>query len=579
MKKYFFLYLLIPALIFAQKSIDVTGRVSLSILNFDYDEKSDIKPDTVGSKEYGRTNLIPGLSQSLNISIFARTPTIDISLLGDIRNNKWNTFDFNDHNSIDRLSLSLRFAKHEIVLGDFYESGSEFFLQSREIRGGKVNLVIENLWNRRSFIELKTVAGLAQRAFPQGSRIKGIYKLFETSGQFRRSILAFSAKVGERGLYNAGLHFLIAKDDSSSITESLNDPLGNQNIGVDGSLFLWDSHIQLFGEGYFSSKDTIGFGSADDHTYKGGIDFRYNRFKLIAFYQRLGFNFYSAGYPFLLNDRQGFRVQSAYNFTDILLLSLSAEQYDNNLQNDKGTPTTDTRIGEISVTTGIKKFPEITLLFGFRDDISNSVFRDTLELAEDETKTSKISKKWELRISHDFNRNRISLTTIYLDLDDASKIAGGAPLGTEQFIASLNFYTRPSNNIFFSGGGVYSRLLLTDSKISNNYFIYQSSRWDILPRKLVLESTLNILLNEAENGGDDDLINNYWQVDGRLSVEYFFSDNFSFKLIGGTNARQMDFSTAEALKVLQNPDIEPTFFNGNEAYNALVYGIELNVIF
>jgi len=575
MKKYLFLYLLIPALIFAQKDIDVTGRVSLSTLNFDYDENSDIKPDSVSGKEYAPTTLIPGLSQSVNLSIFARTPTIDISLLGDIRNNEWNTFDFSDHKSIDRLSLSLRFSNHEVVVGDFYESGSEFFLQSREIRGGKVNLLFENVWNRKSFVELKTVAGLAQKALSQGSRIRGIYKQFETSGQFRRSIAAFSAKTGERGFYKAGLHFLTAKDENSSIGESLNDPLGNQNVGLDGSLFLWDSRVQLFGEGFFSDKDTIGFGNSTDHTYKGGVDFRYDQFKLVAFYQRLGFNFYSAGYPFLLNDREGFRVQSAYNFPGVLLLSMDAEQYDNNLENNKNTPTAATRIGEISVTTGIKKFPELTFLFGFRDDISNSFFNDELE----ETKTSKISRKWEARISHDFNLNRISLTTIYLDLDDASKIPGGAPLGTEQFIGSLNFYTRPTNNIFFSGGGVFSRLLLTDSKVSNNYFFYQSSRWDILPRKLVLESTLNIAMNEAQNGGDDDLLNNYWQADGRLSIEYFFNKNISLKVIGGTNTRQMDFSTAEALQVLQNPDIDPTFFNGNETYNALIYGAELNWIF
>ncbi len=579
MKKYLFLYLLIPAMILAQKSIDITGRASLSTLSFDYDEKSDIKPDTVANKEYGKTTLIPGLSQSLNLSIFARTPTIDMSLLGDIRNNEWNNFDISDQKSIDRLSLSLRFSKHEIILGDFYESGSEFFIQSREIRGGKVHLQYENLWNRKSFLEFKAVGGIAQRAFSQGSRLRGIYKQFETSGQFRRSIAAISAKIGERGSYKAGLHFLIAEDDSSSINESLNDPLGNQNIGVDGSLFLWDNHIQLFGEGFFSAKDTIGFGSSDDKTYKGGIDFRYNQFKLIGYYQKLGFNFYSAGYPFLLNDRQGFRVQSAYNFPNILMFSLDAEQYDNNLEENKETPTTKTRIGEIAVTTGLKKFPEITFVFGFRDDLSNSVFTDSLKLAEDEMRTNKISRKWEARISHDFNRNRISFTTIYLDLDDNSKIPGGAPLGTEQFIASLNFHTRPTNNIFFSGGGVFSRLLMTDSKVSNNYFVYQSSRWDILPRKLVLESNINFSMNDAQNGGDDDLINNYWQVDGRVSIEYFFNNSISFKLIGGTNSRQMDFSTSEALQVLQNPDLEPTFFNGNETYNALIYGAEVNWLF
>jgi len=51
------------------------------------------------------------------------------------------------------------------------------------------------------------------------------------------------------------------------------------------------------------------------------------------------------------------------------------------------------------------------------------------------------------------------------------------------------------------------------------------------------------------------------------------------KVIGGTNTRQMDFSNAQALELLQNPDVDPTFFNSNESYKALIYGAEINWIF
>lgn len=575
MKKQLLGFVLLPLFLLGQQSIDITGRISVNTINIDYDEKSDIRPDSVSAAEYGKTTLIPGLQQTMNMSLFARTQQLDMSLLGDIRNNDWNKLDFNDQNSIDRLTFSLRFSNHEIVLGDFYESGSEFFLQSREIRGGKIHLQFDDVWKRQSFIELNTVAGLSQKALAQGSRLNSLYKQFETSGQYRRTLAAITLRAGERGVYETGLHYLYARDDKGSIGESINDPLGNQNMGADASVFFWDRNIKLFAEGYFSKKDTIDFGSADDYSYKSGFDFRYDRFKLVAFMQRLGYNYYTAGYPFLLNDREGFRVQSAYNFPNIMLFSVDGEQYDDNLENDKSQPTTTTRTGEISVTSAVKNLPELTLLFGYRDDMSNSVFNDQ----EEETRTAKISRKYETRISYDFNFNRVSLSTIYLDLDDKSKIAGGAPLGTEQFISSFNFYTRPVNTFFISGGAVYSRLLLTDSKESRNYFIYQSSRWDVIPRKLVLESTINLSKNEALNGGTEDLLSNYWQADGRLSVEYFFTDNISLKIIGGTNTRQMDFSTSEALQALQSPDIEPTFFNGNETYNALIYGAEINWIF
>lgn len=585
MKKILIFILFLPIFLLAQKSIDVTGRVSSNTLYFDYNENSVIKPDSVESDKYGKTSLIPGLQPQLNLSIFARTKNLDISLLGDIRANKWDKFEFGSNNfgqfidqkSIDRLSLSVRFLNNEIVLGDFYESGSELFLQSREIRGGKASFKFEKLWNRKSFLELNAIAGVTQKAIAQGDRLRAIYKQYETSGQFRRYLASGSINTGEHGLYEFGLHYLWAKDDKGSISESLNDALNNQNVGLNGSVFFWENNIQLFAEGYVSKKDTAEFGNVTDNSYRGGVDFRYKQFKLIAFYQRLGANYYTAGYPFLLNDREGGRFQSAYLFPKVMIFSLNGEVYKDNLDKIKSDPTTTTRIGEASVTTQLKNVPEITLLFGFRDDKSNSVFNEENE----ETKTDKISKKYEARISNDFNRNRVSLSTIFLNLNDFGKTAGDTTglLGTEQFIATFNFYTRPTNNFFMSGGAVYSRLLLTDAKDSKNIFVYQSNRWDIVSRILIFESTVNASRNEAKNGGTDDLLNNYWQVDGRLSIEYFFNPNISLKLIGGTNRRQMDYSTQKALQTLESPDIDPTFFNGNESYNALIYGAEINWIF
>jgi hypothetical protein len=577
--------LLFPLLSAAQKAIDITGRVSSNTLYFDYDEKSKIKPDTVSSDTYGKASLIPGLQQQINLSIFARTKDLDISLLSDFRVNKWDEFDlgndfgqFLDQKSLERFSLNMRFFNHEVILGDFYESGSEFFIQSREMRGAKANFNFERLWNRKSFLEINTVIGRTQRAVAQGERLQAIYKQYESSGQFRRYMAAVSAKTGEQGLFKIGLHYLWARDDQKSIDASLNDALQNQNIGMDASVFFWDNNVQLFAEGFYSTKDTLDYEKVNDHSYKGGIDFRYEQFKMIAFYQRIGADYYSAGYPFLLNDRQGARVQAAYSFPKVLIANLDGEFYDDNLKDDDTVPTTKTRIGEMSVTTQFKNVPEFTLLYGYRDDIS-----DLLVNEGEESKTDKISKKYEFRVSHDFSLNRLSLSTIFLDLNDFGKVAGDSSslslLGTEQFIASLNFYTRPSENFFISGGGVYSRLLLTNNKESRNIFVYQSSRWDIVPRTFILESTITGSRNDASKGGTDDLLNDYWQIDGRLSIEYFFNLNISLKLIAGTNRRQMDYSTQQARQALLSPDIEPTFFNGNESYNALIYGAEINWIF
>lgn len=573
-----FLFLLIPLFVFGQKSIDITGRASLNMEYFDYSDKSAIKPDSISSKEYSKTYHIPGFRQFLNLSIFARTRNLDISLLSDIRNNSWDQFQFDDHKSVDRFTLNFRFKENEIILGDFFESGSEYFVQSRAIRGAKMDFRFNNLWNKNAYINFKSFGGISEKSYSQGSRVRNVYKQFESSGQFRRWLAGTSVTGGDRGSFKLGGHYLFAKDDENSIGESLNEALTNHNVGGEASVSFWKKRVQLFGEGFLSVKDTANFGTGKDYTHKSGVDFRYDQFKLIAYYNRIGTDYYSAGFPFLLNDREGFKVQSAYNVPDILYFGTDFEQYQNNLDDIETSPVTDTRIAEVSATTVFKDVPEFTFLLGFRDDISDVILSG--ENNEDKSKTDKISRKYEFRVSHSFKVNRISLSTTFLELDDKSKIVSSAPLGTEQHIASLNFYTRFFNDFFVSGGAVYSRLLLTDSKDNRNIFIYQSSRWDAIPQKLSVESSFNVSLNNGINGGNDDLLNDYTQIDGRISIEYFVNSSLSLKLIGGSNLREMQYTKERALQMLSTGEIDdPAFFNGNESYNALIYGAEINWIF
>ncbi len=570
-----FLLLGMPFIIMAQQNIDITGRISINTLNTSYNETSQIKPDSVADSSYAKSTLIPGLSQNLNMALFARTSTLDISLLGEISNNSWNRLDFGNQNTINRLSLNIRFANHEIVLGDFYENGSDIFIQSREMRGARLTLNFKNIWTRNSYLKIRSMYGLAQKKLDIGAHTIGVYKQYESSGLFNRTLGAASVSVGQDGVYDLGVHFLTAADDTTSISSSLNTGIKNKIYGVNGKLNLWKKHIQLFGDGFISKKDTVGAESTNDNSYKGGIDFRYSQFKAVVYYQRLGFNYFSAGYPFLLTDKKGLHVNTVYNFPRLFYVGFDGEQYRNNLDNDAAIPTTNTRLGELSVTTAIPRWPELTLVLGFRDDKSNTIVDENNE----KTSTDKISRKIEGRFAQNFGSNRFSLSTIYLDLDDRSQIVGGDPLGTKQLIASMNFYTRPNNNFFISGGVVYSTLTLSDNKKNNNYFIYQSNRWDIIRNKLLFESNLNFTRNNAANGGDDDLLNKYWNISGLLSLEYFFNPNISFKMIGGINSRKMNYTVDEALLVLQKPDVDPTFFNGNESYNAVIYGAEINWIF
>ncbi len=557
--------LVLPALLWAQSGFNLTGRVSLRTMNVQYDETSALKPDSIPDDQYAKTPLIPGLQQRLNIALFGRTKSMDITFLGDLKNNPWTPL--NQFDRVDRLSLNIRSGLNEIILGDFFENGSDLFIQSREVRGAKLHFENSGTW----YYQLNLTGGQVQRAMNVGERLPDLYHQYETSGQYRRYMAAGVFRFGKRDRFNFGLRYLWGKDDSKSVQESISEPLTNQNIGAEGFLFVWQRHVKFFFEGDLSRKDTLSARNVRDNAYRAGIDFRYKHFKLVGYKQRLGYDYYSVGYPYLQTDRDGFVLNSAYNFTNKVALTFEGEQYRNNLNDIQTRPETKTRIGIVGLTTMFPRFPQITLKFRYRDDKSNTIM--------DTVKTDKTYSGIEARVSFGSVNNRLSLSTIYLDLEDNSVLQAGTPLGTKQMISSLNFYTRPNGRLFLSGGAVLSTLKLTNDQTNTNAYVYTSGRWDILPGKLKAEGNISFIYNDAAHGGYQDMLSDYNQIVSLFSLEYFFNSKISLKVLAGNAYRDMRYTLAQAQEVIANPDYGPTYFNGYESYNGLKYGIELNWIF
>jgi len=578
--KYILLFLFLPLLLAAQ-GIDVTGRVSVRTTQTQYNETSRIKPDSIAESEYGKTSLIPGLQENLNLAIFARTSRLDMTLLGDLSNNVWNRFDIKDLKTVNRLSFITRFDQHEIVLGDFFESGSEMFIQSREVRGGKVHLYFDNLWNSRAFIESHSVAGIVQKTFEQNSRLIGLYKQYETSGLYRRNFAFSRLTGGETGRYQIGLNYLYGRDDSTSIEDSYNPPVSNRATGGEAQVSLFNNRLKVFGEGYLSHKDTLNAGSASDNSYKAGLDFRLSRFWLNTSFQKIGFDYFTAGYPYLLNDRQGFFLSGGYLWPGRFLLNLDLEQYHNNLKDDPATLTTQTLSGIFSVTTQFSGWPEIHLKYIRRGDRSDKI----TDADDKEIQTKKASNSGEVRFAQTIGSNRFSVSGLYIRQDDQSVLSAGNPLSSSQLVGTLNMYFRPVSVLNISGGAVFSSLELSENNSDDkpetnaNLYLYESSRWDIVPQRLTFESTISVILNDAKNGGTKDLLNDYQQIIADISLEFFFTSFFSVKALAGTNQRQFAYSLETAKEIIANPDYGPLYFNSNESYNGLIYGLEVNLIF
>jgi len=577
--KIYFL-ILIPIILLGQSNLDITGRVSMRVQTINYDDESKIKPDSISSEKYGKSTLIPGLQQSMNLSLFGRMQNFDFTLLSDLKNNDWNKLDFSDVNSVERFSLNMRLFNHELVLGDFYQSGNDRFLQSREIRGIKYSTKIDEALGQKTFIYIDGLAGQTQKAIEVNDRLQSIYKQFETSGQYSRFLSAGNIKVGKTGLFDVSMKYLQAEDKKSSIKESINPALKNNLLGAECHLFLWGKRIRLFGDYFSSTKDTIDVGSVNDYSLTGGVDLLINNVKLMLLYNRIGYDYYTMGYPYLENDKEGLKAIAGYNISNWLIINSDYEWYENNLKNNIFKPVTKTNILNTGFTTLVQDYPEFTFNYGWRIDKGDKVLdRDSLEQS-----TDKVTQKFEIKLAYKINRSRFSLSATSLNLNDKSFIGSGlstdslvvSPLGTNQFISSFNFYSQASQYLFFSGGIVYSTLTLTNDQKNNNYYIYETNRWDILPRKLKMESTVTAIFNDANNRGVQDYLGDYFQLNAEISFEYFFNDFVSLKIITGTDSRNYRYSIDEALKVIADPDYGSTFFNGNESYSSWLIGGEFN---
>ena len=120
---------------------------------------------------------------------------------------------------------------------------------------------------------------------------------------------------------------------------------------------------------------------------------------------------------------------------------------------------------------------------------------------------------------------------------------------------------------------------MTNDQNNYNSYLYGTFRWDILPRILKLESDLTFIKNKASGSEDDDVLSNYDYIVGEISLEYFFSNQVSFKLIAGTDQKKYRYNIEKALEIIADPAYGPTYFNTNESYNAIILGGEINWIF
>jgi len=562
-------------MVLAQTGFDLTGRVSLRVQNTGYNQNSEIRPDSISTDQYSLTTLIPGLQQMLNISLFGRTSAMDFTFLADLKNNEWNRLKLSDFNSIPRLSLYLHWNNQDLIAGDFFDSYSELFILSREVRGGKYRMQADDIWGKNSILEINILGGMVQKAIAEGSRSNGLYKQFETTGQYRRWMGAGIVKIGQQNYFDLTLNYLYGRDQESSIDTSLNFPLNNNVYGGSANFYLWADNLRLFAEYYQSSKDTLKSGQGKDQAYYGGFDLRYRTFNLIMLYEKLGAEYFTVGYPYLENDKRGIKGKMDYAFPAIIILNTDFEIFKDNLDKRSYQPTAAISLFNAGFTTLLPRWPELTLRYGLRTDLSKTIY----DQDDQRFKTDKTTTKLEGRLVFDLERNRFALSAIKLALKDRSLLGSILPLSTNQFITSLTFYSSALTDLFLSVGAVHSYMRLSNDQKNINLYVYETNRWNIIPRRLLLESTLTMIRNDASGGGTQDVLNDYFTLLGEISFEYFFNTQMSFKVIVGTDNKKYKYTLDEARQIITDPEYGPAYFNGSETYRALIVGGEINWIF
>ena len=306
-----------------------------------------------------------GLNQKLSYLLMGASSGWDISNLADLSFSKWKK-----RLIVDTFRLEAEKGDVIINAGDFYPDYSTITLEGLTVRGlgfkkiYKGRLIIQAFITRsQEGIEPVKEDTNGDSIIDPGEDINGNNILDVKEGVFTQYMLAGRVENKFSRVFDAGVNFISAKDDISSIpdpqsvdsTSSLYPVLKNSILGADGHLHFLDDRLKIdseYGESAYQSGDNDT--TFTDQASNIELNFLSKIWQTRLIYRKVDPNYHTEGNPYLETDKIGYEFENEFVLTKRYSLVGNYEKYNNNVNKSDIDTTTVTREQEFK----FKHYPE-----------------------------------------------------------------------------------------------------------------------------------------------------------------------------------------------------------------------------
>lgn len=300
-----------------------------------------------------------GLQPEIQLFGNGKRGAVDVNLLVDMYGNDW--LSKNNYLGKNMFNLSLASKPHTAIIGDFFESGSETSISGRQMTGLKYTGSFLKMGGGLDRIDIKLAAGESEIPKDAGDRELNIVSDTVDTGMSIRQQITYIASATICPAKNSSIKIkgIIAHDqvDKPLFRKSIDDieapePVQSQTGCIEGNVNLIDEKLEVFAELDVGSHDTV-YGEdkkkiawynaqieksipevfslfnkdkfKDHYAATAGARLTVNGYTIEARFLQIGTSYFSAGNPYLENDRRSIGINGEKQFLENVYASGSYE--------------------------------------------------------------------------------------------------------------------------------------------------------------------------------------------------------------------------------------------------------------
>jgi predicted porin len=319
---------------------------------------------------------ISGLQPEFQVFTSGRRKAADINLLMDLYGNEWIQQPL--HLKKNTVNLSMNYLDQHLVVGDYFESGSETSISGRKFTGVKYSGEFLPMGKGEKRIEFKLAGGETEIPKDSGEHDPSLYNSIVDSGMSMRQQITYVAQVSAKPTFYSQVNVkgIIARDQGYTplFRPIIDDPgaprpIKAQTGCIDGNVKLLDGRLTVLAEIDMGIHDTLPsdtspefakvawydpqIGEAVPAVFKSipdmlhyavmlGARGSYQGYDMTFSATQIAPQYFSAGNPYLEPDRRLVELTGERQFSDALMASATYDYEQryrtNTLSEDNATP-------------------------------------------------------------------------------------------------------------------------------------------------------------------------------------------------------------------------------------------------